>query len=167
MARLLAKRSSFFREIDDDGLPRVKLPEGELVVEIQHDEQFIARPFSSRGHSRKLGSADVVGKTNDENSTNPDEMAKQRAGFCIYIDTLCQGPVPTVSDDERYVVFESEREAQREIADFMMTRVQQFMDGERDFEDATMVEEYVVPVNVGIDGTITDGNGKCFGPMVE
>ncbi len=92
---------------------------------------------------------------------------KLRDGFCIYIDTLCQGPVPVVSDENGYVVFASELEAQREIADYQITRLQQFLDGERDFEDAMAVEEYVVPVTVHPDGVITDADGNCFGPNVE
>jgi len=91
-----------------------------------------------------------------------------RTGFCIYIDTFFQGPVPTVSDgDDKYVVFETELEAQKEIADNAMIRLQQFLDGERDFDDAITVEEYVVPVTVHPDGTITDETGNCFGPSVE
>jgi phosphatidylserine decarboxylase len=90
-----------------------------------------------------------------------------RDGFCIYINTFCQGPVPVVSDDDGYVVFETELEAQKEIVDNQMTRLQQFLDGERDFDDAITVEEYVVPVTVHTDGTITDEAGNCFGPKVE
>ncbi len=100
---------------------------------------------------------------NDESNT-PQEL---RDGFCIYIDTLCQGPVPSVSDENGYVVFETELEAQKEIADFLMTRFQQFLDGERDFDDAITIEEYVVPVVVHADGTITDETGRCFGPRAE
>ena len=89
-----------------------------------------------------------------------------RSGFCIYINTLCQGPVPVVSDDDGYVVFETELEAQKEIADYAMTRLRQFIDGERDFDDAITVEEYVVPVSVYPDGSFTDEDGKLFGPRV-
>lgn len=90
-----------------------------------------------------------------------------RTGFCIYIDTLCQGPVPVVSDERGYVVFETELEAQKEIADDQITRLQQFLDGERDFDDAIAVEEYVVPVTVHPDGVITDEDGNRFGPEVD
>lgn len=88
-------------------------------------------------------------------------------GFCIYIDTFFQGSVPSVSDGERYVVFDTEIEAQKEIADNMMTRLRQFIDGERDFEDAIVVEEYVVPVTVHPDGVITDEAGNRFIPIVD
>ena len=89
---------------------------------------------------------------------------KSRNGFCIYIDTFCQGQVPVVSDENGYVVFETELAAQREIVDDLQIRLQQFMDGEREYEDAITVEEYVVPVTVLPDGTITDEVGRCFGP---
>ena len=74
-------------------------------------------------------------------------------GYCIFIDTVSQGPVPSVtgigSTDasnaaSQICVFPTELEAQREIADFMMTQLQQFLDGERDFDDAITVDEYVV-----------------------
>ncbi len=95
-----------------------------------------------------------------------------RRGYCIFIHTLCQGRVPSVheskADDppgasESICVFATEREAQLEIADFMMTRLREFLDGERDFEDATTTEEYVAAVAVHPDGTITDDHGRRFG----
>lgn len=97
--------------------------------------------------------------------TDPTNL---RSGFCIYVNTLCQGPVPVVSDGEDiYVVFDTELAAQKEIADYARTGLQQFLDGERDFDDAITVEEYVVPVTVHPDGVITDEDGNCFGPRVE
>jgi hypothetical protein len=95
---------------------------------------------------------------------SPTEL---RHGYCIYTDTLCQGPVPIVSDDHGYVVFETELEAQKEIVDNQMTRLQQFLDGERDYEDAITVDEYVVPVTIHPDGKIVDETGNCFGPNAE
>ena len=91
------------------------------------------------------------------------KRAKERKGFCIYIETFCQGHVPLVSDDEGYVIFDTELEAQREIVDNQMIRLQQFLDGEREFEDAITVEEYVVPVTLMVDGTIVDEDGRKFG----
>jgi hypothetical protein len=92
-----------------------------------------------------------------------------RRGYCIFIDTLCHGAVPSVTEilpddpdptDGRICVFQTELETQREIADFRMTRLQEFLDGERDFEDAITVEEYVVAVEVLPDGTIVEASGK-------
>jgi hypothetical protein len=86
------------------------------------------------------------------------------SAFCIYITTVCEGSVPSVRDgDGKPCVFKTEVEAQREIAGFVMTRLQEFIDGEdRDFEDAMTVEEYVVPVDVYPDGSIVDAEGNCF-----
>ena len=87
-----------------------------------------------------------------------------RPGFCVYINTLLQGEVPSLFEGEgKYVVFATRLEAEREIADNAMTRLQQFLDGERDFDDAITVEEYVVGVDVLIDGSIIDENGNYFG----
>ena len=92
---------------------------------------------------------------------------KLRDGFCIYINTFCQGPVPLVSDENGYVVFETELEAQKEIVDNQITRLQQFLDGEREYEDAIETEEYIVAVTVQSDGKIVDEHGRCFGPKPD
>jgi len=96
-----------------------------------------------------------------------ENSKKLRNGFCIYINTFCQGPVPVVSDENGYVIFETEVAAQREIVDNLQTQLQMFLDGEREYEDAITVEEYVVPVTVHADGMITDEAGRCFGPKPE
>ena len=88
-----------------------------------------------------------------------------RTGFCIYIDSFCQGPAPVVSDENGYCVFKTELEAQREIVDNQITRLRQFLDGERDYDDAIEVEEYIVSVTVHPDGVITDADGNCFGNL--
>jgi hypothetical protein len=98
---------------------------------------------------------------------NNESSGKLRDGFCIYINTFCQGPVPLVCDENGYLVFETELEAQKEIVDNQMTRLQQFLDGEREYEDAIEVEEYVVPVSVLPDGVIVDEDGRCFGPKPD
>lgn len=99
-----------------------------------------------------------------------------RRGYCVFIHTLFQGRVPSVHESkagdppgtpESICVFATEREAQLEIADFMMTRLQEFMDGERDFEDAIETEEYVVAVTVQSDGTIIDADGRRFSSRAE
>jgi hypothetical protein len=43
-----------------------------------------------------------------------------------------------------------------------MTRLQQFLDGEREYEDAITVEEYVVAVEVQPDGSLIDEHGRHF-----
>ncbi len=94
-----------------------------------------------------------------------------RHGFCIIINTVFQGPVPSVRECNaedpcesggRICVFATEREAQLEIVDCMMTRLREFIDDEREFEDAMTVEEYIVEVDVLPDGTIVDADGNSF-----
>ena len=94
-----------------------------------------------------------------------------RSGFSIFIDTVFQGPVPSVIESlptdpagapGRICVFATEREAQREIVENMIVRLQEFLDGERDFGDAVTLEEYVVPVDVLPDGSIVDADGNAF-----
>ena len=60
-------------------------------------------------------------------------------------------------------VFATRVEAEREIADNVITRLQEFIDGEREFEDAMTVEEYIVDVDVLPDGSIVDADGNHFG----
>ena len=94
--------------------------------------------------------------------SEPNEL-HTKSGYCIYITTGCEGPVPSVRDEKnKPCVFLTEFEAQKEIADFMITRLQEFMDGHRDFEDATTTEEYVVSVDVFPDGSIVDEDGNYF-----
>lgn len=88
-------------------------------------------------------------------------------GFCIFIDALFEGRVPGVSDTEHYVVFATKRDAQIEIADNMISRIQEFINGERDYDDATTVQEFVVPVVVSSDGTLVDERGNQFRRSVE
>lgn len=95
--------------------------------------------------------------------TTRHEIPKPRRGFCIFLDTFFQGPTLAVTEaEDRPCVFATELDAQREIADNMMVRLQQFLDGERDFDDAITVEEYVMPVTVLADGTVADAHGRIW-----
>ena len=51
----------------------------------------------------------------------------------------------------RVCVFATEREVQVEIVENMMVRLREFLDGERDFDDAVTLEEYVVEVRWRVD----------------
>lgn len=92
-------------------------------------------------------------------------LSKPKAAFAIFTQTLFQGTVPAWYDAESGlpVVYATEVEAQREIAEFMITALQQFLAGERDFEDATVTEDFVRTVNVNPDGTISVEDGRRFG----
>jgi len=74
--------------------------------------------------------------------------------------------MPGCYDGTNYpVVFETELEAQREIADNQLTRIQEFLDGEREYEDAITTEEFVLPVDVWPDGRISIEDGSVFGKL--
>ncbi len=75
-------------------------------------------------------------------------------GYIICVDSLCEGVVPLLTDRENSaVLFHSELEAQREIVDAAMTRLQEFLDDERAFDDALSVNEFVQPVEILPDGS--------------
>ena len=71
--------------------------------------------------------------------------------------------MPACYEDDYPVVFATELDAQREIADHQLTRIQQFLDGERDFDDAITTDEFVLPVDVWPDGSITTEDGRVYG----
>jgi len=88
--------------------------------------------------------------------------------YCIFIDTFVDGPAPSVRDERGLPCWFATRvEAEREIADNMITRLQEFIDGERDFEDAMTAEEYVVEVDVLPDGSVMDAEGNLFGVLMQ
>jgi len=89
--------------------------------------------------------------------------SQNKSGFCIYIDTICDVAKPFELDVRGYpVVYSDLVEAQRVIAEDASERLRQFLEGERDFEDAMTVEEYV-EVDVFPDGSICDASGNVFG----
>ena len=85
-------------------------------------------------------------------------------GFCIYIDTICQGPIPAWRDESgNPVVYKSLTEAQHEIAEYLLERLHAFLAGDVEFDDAVTIEDYIVAVDVLPDGSITDADGNHFG----
>jgi hypothetical protein len=84
--------------------------------------------------------------------------------FCIFINTVCEGGIPAWHDEKGLpVVYPTLEAAQREIADDVMEKLRQFLEGEREFEDAMTVEDYILPVDVLPDGSVLDEDGNCFG----
>jgi hypothetical protein len=83
--------------------------------------------------------------------------------FCIFINTVCEGRIPAWHDEKGLpVVYPTLEAAQHEIADDVMEKLRQFLEGEREFEDAMTVEDYILPVDVLPDGSILDEDGNCF-----
>ncbi len=73
--------------------------------------------------------------------------------------------MPACYEGDYPVVFTTELEAQREIADNQLIRIQQFLDGERDFNDAIVTDEFVLPVDVWPDSSISIEDGRAFGKI--
>ena len=91
-------------------------------------------------------------------------VPSSRPGFCVFIHSMCEGHTPSVRGDGNVpFVFGTREEAEREIADTMIDRLHEFIDGERDFDDATITEEYVVEVDVLPDGSVVCEDGRVFG----
>lgn len=85
-------------------------------------------------------------------------------GFSIYINTLFRGPVPVERDIDGYpIVYSTQTEAERVIAEDVIDRCRQYLDGERTFDDAMTIEEYILRVERSPDGSIRDENGGRFG----
>ncbi|MBC8011627.1 MAG: hypothetical protein H7067_16200 [Burkholderiales bacterium] len=100
----------------------------------------------------------------NESPTTPATISDSKHGFCIYLNTFFQGPSVSVREGDGWpCVFPTEREAQLEIIDSLMIRLRQFIEGERDYEDAVSVEEYVVAVTVLPDGSVVDEFGHRSG----
>lgn len=80
------------------------------------------------------------------------------------MDTLCQGTIPAWYDEnELPVTYSTELEAQREIADHQITLLGQFLAGERDFDDAITPDDFILPVTIWPDGSISIEDGRRFG----
>ncbi len=69
--------------------------------------------------------------------------------FVIVDSTAIPHPFPSVVDESgRPVFFDTERDAQVEIASWMIDKLTEFIDGERDFYDATTCGDFVLPVDL-------------------
>lgn len=87
-----------------------------------------------------------------------------RSAYAIFTRTICEGLVPAWYDETNFpVVYATELEAQREIADDLMEHLRQFLAGERDFDDAIATNDLILPVDVWPDGSISIEDGSTFG----
>jgi hypothetical protein len=83
--------------------------------------------------------------------------------YAVFITTVCDGQIPVWRDENGFpVTYATEREAQLEIVDDLRERLHQFITGERDFEDAMTVEDFVLPVDFCSDGSISTEDGSVF-----
>ena len=86
------------------------------------------------------------------------------SAYAIFTQTICEGLVPTWHDGSNLpVTYPTELEAQREIAGDLMEQLRQFLDGSREFDDAISNEDFILPVKVWSDGSISTEDGRTFG----
>lgn len=95
---------------------------------------------------------------------SPAAAPERHSGYCIFLDTVGEGRVPAGHDENLMpMVYATLEEAQHEIAGEVMEKLRQFLDGQRDFEDAMFVEDFILPVAVLPDGSVLDRDGNWFG----
>lgn len=88
--------------------------------------------------------------------------------YALFIDTVFQGLTPSWWDENGYpVTFATEREAQLELAEKLQDQISMFQKGERDFEDAIIIEDQILEVDLREDGSIQLENGLSFGKRVH
>lgn len=89
-------------------------------------------------------------------------------GFCLFVDTLCDGWVPIERDEAgKPIVYLTRLEAERVIAENTIDHLQEFLAGEREFDDAMNPEDCILEVTVFADGSIEDSSGNWFGKSGE
>ncbi len=87
-----------------------------------------------------------------------------RSAYAIFTQTICEGLVPAWYEESNFpVIYGTQLEAQREIADSIMEHLKQFLKGEREFDDAISVDDFILPVDVWPDGSISTEDGRVFG----
>lgn len=75
---------------------------------------------------------------------------------------VCDESGPAISDAKgKIVTFDSEHEAQAEIASRMRDRIDDFLSGQREYDDIVWQDE-PVPVTVEDDGSFTDADGNIY-----
>jgi hypothetical protein len=85
--------------------------------------------------------------------------------YCIFIHTLGGEKVPAWRGTQgHYLLYPTERDAQLEIAEDLIEKLRQFRDGERNFEDAIGMVDFIEPVIAHDDGTFVDAEGNRYGP---
>lgn len=91
-----------------------------------------------------------------------------KQAFVIMTSTICQGDIIGcwTEDATGNIVpstYDTEVDAWKEIADTMVTTLQDFIDGERSFDETDFsCTEWVVPVDVYVDHIISEEHGVVW-----
>lgn len=88
-----------------------------------------------------------------------------RSGYSLLIQTVFEGVVPYERDFKGHpIVYDTLAEAKRALVEGIVDRLNEYIAGERDFDDAITVEEYIREVTVYPDGSMRDGDGNLHFP---
>lgn len=94
----------------------------------------------------------------------PASHQTPHSAYAIFINTVCEGSIPAWHNEKGFpVTYATEREAKLEIVDDLQERLRQFIAGERDFEEAIAIEDFILSVDAWPDGSISLQNGSVFG----
>jgi hypothetical protein len=122
---------------DEDEAEGIAADYGQIIEKLrkQRDSQARARVGWSAVDQKASGEVNIRNET----------------FYVIVEESVLDGLQPTVTVSEgdtpfRHLLFPTEREAQMEIVDRMMTKLEEFVSGERDFDDAVALDEYVLEV---------------------
>lgn len=84
-------------------------------------------------------------------------------GYALFEDDKPEVPkVSRYGEDGSPLVFFSEREAEKQIARITLVKMQRFMDGYGDFDEAMTMSVYYLPVEIDADGSVITAAGKRF-----
>jgi hypothetical protein len=130
-------------------------------------ERIIAEIVRQREEQGMGGEANIdassrVGRKAESSLRTP--KAAVQSGFGVFINTIGEGEVSLYRDEKgRPYFFETRREAEEDIIDVLMIRLRECLEGEREFDDAISVEEYILPVERLADGSLRDEWGREHG----
>jgi hypothetical protein len=131
---------------DEDEAAEIAADYGRIIAKLvnQRDSQAIARAGRLAAVERVAG----------------EECLMSDTFYTIVAESVVDGLQPTVmvSDGDspfENLFFPTEREAQMEMADRMIAKLEEFIDGERDFDDAVALDESILEL-------VRRGDGKVF-----
>ena len=134
---------------DEDEAAEIAADYGRIIAKLvnQRDSQAIARAGRLAAVERVAG----------------EECLMSDTFYTIVAESVVDGLQPTVmvSDGDspfENLFFPTEREAQMEMADRMIAKLEEFIDGERDFDDAVALDESILELVRRGDGKILPKN---------
>ncbi|MEY4570654.1 MAG: hypothetical protein RLZZ398_2093 [Verrucomicrobiota bacterium] len=139
------------------------MPDGEFFIIEECSDEDEAEAIAA-DYGRIIGilmeQRDSQAMTCSGGGSGEEACRMNEAFYMIVGESVVEGLQPTVMVSEgdspfEPLLFPTEREAQMEMADRMMSKLEEFIDGERDFDDAVALDEHVLEV-------VRRGDGKIF-----